>query len=148
MNTLNIRHRGEHREFHLRKGGYDFDGKRICISIETWADDNISPYAALFSLVNFPISNASLKEGQELSFNDDHSAGWDDEATHANAYFDFHAESVTLTFKILAVDSDALTVELSAVTEDYGYEDDGTPNPMSGTFQLPRRARSELWIPT
>ena len=59
MNTLTIRHRGKQREFHLTKGGYDFDGKRLSISIETWAEDQESPYAANFSLVNYPVSDGT-----------------------------------------------------------------------------------------
>jgi hypothetical protein len=151
LNTLTIRHRGEHREFRLVKGGYDFDGKRISISIETWAEDNESPYSALFSLVNFPIPEASLKPGAQFRFSDSHQAGWDDENTHANAYFDFHAERVELTFTVVTADSEALTLKLSATTGDYGYDEDDAdkkPNPMVGFFRLGKKPRSELWIPT
>ena len=126
MNTLTIRHRGKQREFRLTKGSYDFDGKRISISIETWAEDQESPCAANFSLVNYPVSDATLTPGAQLTFRDEHPSGWDDQNTHANAYFDFHAESVQLSFKVFAVNPCTLTVELSALTEDYGYDDDGS----------------------
>ena len=149
MNKLTIRHRGNQREFHLSKGAYDFDGNRISISIETWAEDQESPYAANFSLVNHPAGDDTLTPGAQFAFRDEHAHGWDDQNTHANAYFDFHAESVQLSFKILAVDSSTLTVELSALTEDYGYADDGRgPTPMVGTFQLLKKSKNELWIPT
>jgi|ERR1043166_1077949 hypothetical protein len=148
MNTILIRHGRQQREFRLTKGGYDFDGKRITISIETWAEDGEAPYAANFSLVNHPVAGGVLAPGAHFSFKDEHGEGWDDENTHANAYFDFHAESVRLDFKIVAFDMSSLTVELSALTEDYGYDEDGTPNLMVGKFQLPRLPRHELWIPT
>src|SRR5712672_55631 len=102
MNTLTIRHRGKQREFRLTKGGYEFDGKRISISIETWAEDQESPYAANFSLVNYPVSDDTLTPGSQFTLSDEHASGWDDQNTHANAYFDFHAESVQLSFKIVA----------------------------------------------
>ena len=149
MDTLTIRHRGRERTFRLVKGGYDFDRDRISISIETWAIDEQSPYAANFSLVNYAVPNGSLTAGMQFSFSDNHADGWDDQNTHANAYFDFHAESVQLTLKILTVDSAALTVQLSALTGDYGYDDDGRkPNPMTGTFHLLRTPKNELWIPS
>jgi hypothetical protein len=149
MDTLTIRHRGEQREFRLTKGGYDFDGQRISISIETWAEDQQSPYAANLSLSDYPLRDETLKPDMQLTFKDDHTTGWDEENTHANAYFDFHAESVELTFKVLAVDLDSITVQLSAITKDYGYEDDGRKlNPMTGTFRLSKKPKSELWIPS
>jgi hypothetical protein len=149
MDTLTIRHRGKQREFRLTKGGYDFDGQRVSISIETWAEDEQSPYAANLSLVNYPVGDGTLKSGMEFRFKDDHISGWDEESTHANAYFDFHAESVELVFKLLAVESDSVTVKLSAITEDYGYDDDGKKlNPMMGTFRLSKKAKNELWMPS
>jgi hypothetical protein len=154
MNTLTIRHRGEDQKFRMVKGGYCFDRKGITISIETQTEDRVSPYpySALFSLVNYPMGEAALKVGARFSFSDRHPTGFDDENTHANAYFDFHAETVKLSFKVLAVDADALTLELSAKTEDYGYEVRRGKmikiNAMAGVFQLAKKSKSELWIPT
>jgi hypothetical protein len=148
MNTLTITHRGARRTFRFAKGGYAIDGERISISIETWADDKQSPYAANLSLVNYPLPQGALRPGLQLAFSDDHAKGWDDQDTHANAYFDFHAEAVRLTFEVLAVERDALTVRLSATTEDYGLDRDDKPNPIEGTFRLPKTPKGELWIPT
>ncbi len=148
MNSLAIRHRGAHRTFRFVKGGYAIDGERISISVETWAEDEQSPYAANLSLVNYPLPRGALRPGSQLAFSDDHAKGWDDQDTHANAYFDFHAESVCLKIEVVAIEADVLTVRLSATTTDYGYGDDGKPTPIEGTFRLPKTSMSELWIPT
>jgi hypothetical protein len=39
-------------------------------------------------------------------------------------------------------------VQLSAMTQDYGYDDNSSkPNPITGTFRLPNKSKSELWVP-
>src|SRR5689334_4192079 len=90
MNSLTIQHRGERRRFLMTKGGYSVSDDFITFSVETRAEDGQSPYAALLSLVNFPRRGLDLVPGAVLSYCDSHSSGWDDESTHANAYFDFH----------------------------------------------------------
>src|SRR4051794_28560785 len=118
LNTVIIHHRGERRVFRLTEGGYHFDGRRISISIRAWAEDEESPYAANFSLVNYPVVDGYLAAGVQFNFKDDHSKGWDDVIIHANAYFDFHVKKLELRFKIQAVDGTALTFELWALTEE------------------------------
>ena len=150
MNTLVIRQLGEIRQFRLFKGGYHLEGKQLSISVETRADQWEAPYYVLISLVNYPIGEAALETGARFTFNDDHATtGWDDENTHANVYYDFHAEKVKLTVEVLAAAADTLTVRLSVATEHYRQGNrNSKPNPILGVFQLPQRPKSELWIPT
>jgi hypothetical protein len=149
LNTVIIHHRGERRVFRLTEGGYHFDGKRISISIRAWAEDEESPYAANFSLVNYPVVDGYIATGVQFQLKDDHSKGWDGGNIHANAYFDFHVKKLELRFKIQVVSGSELTVELWALTEEYGYADDETPpDPIVGRFRLAPKPKQELWIPT
>lgn len=148
LNTLIIHHRGKCREFRLVKGGFAIRGGCISISIETRAEDGDAPYSALFSLVNYPIGDRELEVGRQIALKDDHANGWDDQTPHANAYFDFHAEKVRLTFKFLTVTANLLTVRLSARTNDYGFDAKRKVKPMVGVFELPKTNRRRLWIPT
>lgn len=149
MNSLTIQHRGERRRFLMTKGGYSVSDDFITFSVETRAEDGQSPYAALLSLVNFPRRGLDLVPGAVFSYCDSHSSGWDDESTHANAYFDFHVENIELCFEIVDVDVDVLTVRVSALTDEYGYDDSGhNPQAITGTFRMGPKSKSKLWIPS
>lgn len=149
MNSLTIQHCGKQRRFLMTKGGYNISGDVISFSIETYAEDGEVPYAALLSLVNYPRRGVDLVAGASFSYCDSHSSGWDDKSTHANAYFDFHVENIELSFEILEVDLDVLTVRISALTDEYGYDNSGhNPQAIVGTFRVGPKPKSELWIPS
>jgi hypothetical protein len=146
MNTLTIHHQNGDRKFRLEKGGYAFEDDGISIAVETEAEEAGFPNWACFYLANYPLQRACLKEGLVLRFKDNHDEGtWNEQATHANAYFEFSAEMVDLAIEILSVQSKIMTVRLSAITEDIDYYDDrARPTTSEGIFQLQEKAKSEL----
>ncbi len=145
MNTLTIHHQNGDRKFRLVRGGYAFEDDRISVVVETEAEEAGFPNCAHFYLANYPLSRARLKEGLELRFKDDHSGSWNEQSTHANAYFEHSAETVDLTIRVIRVEARSLTIHLSTVTEDIDYYDErARPTTTEGTFQIPEKANNEL----
>ncbi|MBK8038745.1 MAG: hypothetical protein IPK22_16685 [Verrucomicrobiaceae bacterium] len=149
-NQIKIAHQDGDIVLPLKKGGYFYEDRGFGISIEAEAaseeDWEKHPNCASLASFGHPVTNP-LAVGQV--FGAKGGMGYDCDATpNAGAYFGFHAEQVSISWRIISIEGDRITVELEAFTEDVDYYDDrAKPQPISGVFSLQRCEPSELWVP-
>ena len=134
----------------MTKGGYSIQDGRLAISLETEnSNDEGWPPVALFCIHNHRL-DGEPRVGDTFECNGGmlaHDAD-DENATHAAAYFSFHAEEVYLRFTVTENRHDSLVFDFIARHDDTDYYDDrAEERRTAGTFVLSRKPMKELWIP-
>ena len=138
--------------FRVIEGGYDCDEGRLIVSFAAKpVDPKGWPAMASFCLEGAPLAAGGLCEGAR--FHCDYSARvhqWSStQLPKAHGYFTFHAMDVEVAFVVAAMRPDAVFFHFEGTADDpYYYDDRSRPAHWRGGFWLPRRARSELWIPS
>jgi hypothetical protein len=150
-NTLRIAHQDGPQTLRLEKGGFCIDKGRLAISIET---ENVNaegwPPVALFCIHNCPVGReprvGDVFECAGGMFADDAD---DDAATHAAAYFSFHAEQVYVKFTVTEIRDGSVLFGFEAKHGDTDYYDERAKEcPTAGMFLLSPKPLNELWIPS
>ena|GEM_PF-992509 len=136
-------------EYRFEKGGYCLENGAITISVQCEAvEDDGFPPVALFCLENHLLLEAP-QVGDVYSHIGGMSVNKESRPHRAWAYFSFHADQVTQTWTVEAVEGDALTFLLVASHEDVNYYDErAKTTETKGHFRLLPVRREELWIPS
>ncbi len=150
LNHLLIPHQDGDQVMALRSGGYAIYEDRLAISIET---ENVDPqgFPNVAHICSFHHNVADgLKSGDRFTCEGGMAAASadDPEAVKAFGFFVFHAERLDLTWTVVDVAEDRITVELSAIHDDInGDSSRVSERPTTGTFTLSAKDPDELWIP-
>ena len=138
--------------FRVIAGGFECDGGCLFVSFEAEpVDPEGWPPTAGFCLEGAPLDAGGLCEGARFhcrSSARDHQ--WSSaQLPKAHGYFSFHAMDVEVSFVVAVVRTDAVLFHFEGSADDPDcYDDRARPAHWRGEFWLPRRGRSELWIPS
>ena len=148
LGTMVISHQDGDLVYKLERGGYCITDRTISISVETTAiAEEQFPDCALICLERHPL-DLPLKAGDVFNWKGGMFGDLDSSLTKAHGYFTFHAEEITVTWTVEAVEIEAIIFLLEATHDDVDYYDERAKRtPTRGRFRLTSKALEELWIP-
>ena len=152
LGVLSVRHGERPVQMKMTEGGYAIQDDRITISVsaevdEETADDDAYPHHGCICIEGAPLDGA-LKEGDVFEHTGGMMENDYDELPRAHGYFGFHVEEIRVKWTVLSVSDDVCRFALEAFHDDVDYYDErAKPHPSTGTFDLPRSAEDDLWVP-
>lgn len=127
-------------------GGYCREENKITISVQFIPRDSDYLEDLQYCLQNFPLEG-DIKVDDVYS----HLGGMfnnDENDIKAWGYYGEHCDKIQITFKVLAIENDAITLELSGYHDDVNYMGEKAKDcNYKGRVTLKPKPKNDLWIP-
>lgn len=144
MKIIKLKNQDGLHDYSFVKGGFCIEKDLLYLSIETSAvDDEMFPDRYLLALDGFKMQTSLSDMTINMMTNTK------DEAPNVYVYTTFHVCEVEAIFNIKVIDINKINVEFQLATEDLNYYDERAKHAgFSGSVELQRKPKEQLWIPS